>query len=184
MTNLLPPEQKKELLLKNRERLAIILGTIVLIFLVCLIMILLSIKFYILTDIISQNNILVQTEKEYKTSEFIELKNTIQRYNTNIVKVNYFYGEEIYFSSILKIISNIPRPDGVYFTNLSLNRDNKNKKIEASVAGFSSSRENLLVFKKNIEENKEIKEPYFSPESWTTPQGVRFYLTFKIYKNE
>lgn len=184
MTNLLPPEERGELILKNRERLAIVLGLIVLIFLVCLILILLSIRFYILTNVISQKNILNQVENNYKTPEFIKFKDTIQKHNNNIIRINSFYEEEIYFSPILKIISNIPHPDGVYLTELSLNRDNENKKLDITVSGFSNFRENLLVFKKNIEENKEIKEPYFSPESWTNPQGVRFYLAFKIYQNE
>ncbi len=187
MTNLLPLEEKRELFLKNKERLAIIMGITSVVSLVCLILILLSINYYILAEAVFQKNILEQAEKSYKTPVFLDLKNSIQRYNNTLTKLNYFYREEIYFSEILKIISNIDRKDSIYLTDLSLNRikqegeENGIKKIKVIATGFSGSREDLLSFKKNIEENKDIKNPYFSPESWTNPQNVKFYLTFEIY---
>lgn len=184
MTNLLPPEEKNELFLKNKKRLVVILGITALVSLVCFILILLSVNFYILTKIVSQKNILEQTEEKYKTTVFLNFKDAIQKYNNVLVQLNSFYEKEIYFSQILKIISNIQRPEGLYLSDLSLNRDSENKKIKVVTSGFSGSREDLLIFKKNIEENKEIKNPYFSPESWTNPQNVKFYLTFEIYKNE
>jgi len=183
MTNLLPLEEKKELFLKNKERLAIILGITASVSLVCLFLILSSINFYILTEIVFQKNILEQTEEKYKTPVFLNFKNAIQKYNIVFVQLNSFYEKEIYFSQILKIISNIQRPESLYLSDLSLIRDSENKKIKITTSGFSASRENLLIFKKNIEENQEIKNPYFSPESWTNPKNVKFYLTFEIYKN-
>jgi hypothetical protein len=184
MINLLPPEEKKELLLKNRERLVVILGITAFVSLMCLILILLSINFYILTEVVFQKNVLEQTEKSYKTPVFLSFQDTIKKYNNALTKLNYFYREEIYFSQILKIISNIQRPAGLYLTDISLNRNDENKNIKVLVSGFSPSREDLLIFKKNIEDDRGIKNPYFSPESWTNPQNVRFYLTFEIYKNE
>lgn len=184
MINLLPPEEKKELLLKNKERLVIILGITAFVSLICMILILLSINFYILTEVVFQENVLEQTEKSYKTPVFLSFQSSIKKYNNTITKLNYFYKQEASFSQILKIISSVQRPEGLYFTDISLDRNNENKNIKAVISGFSVSREDLLVFKKNIEESTDIKNPYFSPESWTNPQNVRFYLTFEIYKNE
>ncbi|MBI2054268.1 MAG: hypothetical protein HYT36_02960 [Candidatus Staskawiczbacteria bacterium] len=184
MTNLLPEEEKKELLLKNKEKLIIILGTIVLVSLICLILILFSVKYYVMTGLIYQKSLLEQAEKNYKTQQFINFKDAILKYNGILVKIRLFYNEEIYFSETLKILSDIARPDGVYLTDIYLNRDDENKKIKMVAAGISDSRENLLVFKKNVEENKEIKNPYFSPESWTDSKDVKFHLNFELYKNE
>lgn len=181
MTNLLPPEEKKELFLKNKERLVIILGIIALVSLACLILILLSINFYILAESVFQKNILEQAEKNYKTSVFLDFKSAIQKYNNILVRLNSFYREEISFSQILKIISSISRPSGLYLTDLSLNRNDEGKKIEIVTSGFCNSREDLISFKKSIEENKDIKNPYFSPESWTNAKNVKFYLSFEIY---
>lgn len=184
MTNLLPPEEKKELFLKNKQTLVLILGTAVLISLLCLILVLFSVKFYILAELISQKHLLAQAEKNYKTAQFTNFKNAVLKYNNILVKINAFYRDEIYFSEILEVISNISRPEGVYLTDIYLNRDEENKRIKAIAAGVSDLRENLLIFKKNVEENKEIENPYFSPESWTNSENVKFHLNFELSKIE
>ena len=182
MLNLLPPEEKEKLFLKKREKLIAILGITVLVSLVCLILILSSIKLYVVAEASSQKIILEQAEKKYQTPNFLNFKIIIQKYNKIIVQLRAFYEQKLYFSQALKIISNIQRPEGLYLTELSLNRD-ENKKIKVTAAGISDSRENLLLFKKNIEEDKKIENSYFSPENWTNPKNINFNLTFEISNN-
>lgn len=179
MINLLPPEEKIKLLLEKRKKLIIILGMIVLIPLFCLILILLSVKFYILGEVDSKKIILEQAEKEYQTPAFLTFKDIIQKNNKILVELESFYKKETYFSKALKIISNITRPKNLYLTNMSLDK-NENYKIKVAASGFSKTREDLLIFQKNINEIKEIKNVNFSPESWFNSQDVRFYLTFEI----
>jgi len=183
MINLLPAKEKENLFLKKKEKLIFILGIIVLVCLICLILILSSIKFYIAFEANSQKIILEQAEKRYQTSNFLNYKIIIQKYNKILDQLGAFYGQELYFNQALKIISSIQYPNGLYLTNLSLSR-NENKKIEVAVTGISNSRENLLLFKKNIEENQKIENSYFLPENWTNPKNINFNLSFEISKNE
>lgn len=183
MINLLPPEEKEKLLLEQIKKLIIILGSAALIILVCLILILSSIKFYILAEVNSQKIILEQAEKKYQTPDLSTVENLVQKYNKTLLQLKSFYKEETYFSKALKTISEIQRPEGVYLTNLSLNRKENPAKIEVTVSGISDTRENLLLFKKNVEEEEKIKNSYFSPQSWISPKDVNFSLTFEIFNN-
>jgi Tfp pilus assembly protein PilN len=179
MINLLPLEEKQKLLSKKKEKLTMILGIIVLVFLVCLTLVLLSIKFYILAETDSQKNILEQTQKENQTPDSANFNGIIQKYNGILTQIDSFYKKEIYFNQALDIISSVESPAGLYLTNLSLKRDESGK-IKVNVSGTSDTRDNLLLFKKNIEGDTEIKNSYFSPESWISPKNVNFSLSFEI----
>lgn len=183
MINLLPPEEKEKLFLKKKEKLITIIGITIVVSLVCLILILSSIKSYIDAEATSQKIIFQQTEKKYQTPDSTNFKNIIQKYNKIVIQLKNFYNQKEYFNQSLKIVSGIQRPEGVYLTGLSLNRD-ENKKIKAIATGVSDSRENLLLFKKNIEENTKIKNSYFSPETWINPENINFSLTFEISNND
>lgn len=183
MINLLPLEEKQKLSLKNKEKLTVVLGIVVLVSLVCFALVLLSIKFYILAKTDYQKNILEQEEKKYQTPDFMGFSDNIQKYNATLTQLNSFYKKEIYFNQAFKIIIDIPSPKDLYLTSFSLNR-NENGIVLANVSGVSNTRENLLIFRKNIEMVKEIINPYFSPGSWASPENVSFSLTFEINQNE
>jgi len=183
MINLLPLEEKQKLFIRDKEKLAIIWGDAILICLVCLALILLSIRFYILADTDYQKYILNQNEQKNQTADFANFKNIIQKYNTVLVQVNTFYKKEIYFNQVLENIMGVPRPSGIYFTKFSIDRD-KNGTIKVIVSGVSDTRNNLLIFKKNIEDDKNLKNPTFSPESWINPQNANFSLTFGINEKQ
>ena len=52
------------------------------------------------------------------------------------------------------------------------------------MAVFTLPPEMIGLFKKNIEDNKEIHKSSFSPESWINPKNANFSLTFSIDQNE
>ena len=183
MINLLPLEEKKKLFLIKNERLAIVWCIIILVTLVCLALILCSIKFYILAETDNQKNILTQIEKKNNNPEFINLSNLIKNYNITLAQLNSFYKKEIYFNQALGIIIGIPNPKGLYLSNFSLSRNNDGT-IQVSISGSSDTRNNLLLFKDSIEKNKKIINPYFSPESWISPKNANFSITFGINQNE
>ncbi len=176
MINLLPPKEKEELVLEIKKNLAITLGGIFLVFLICLILVLMSIRFYILGEIASRSIILNQSEKIYQTPDFILYKTAVQNYNKDFEQILNFYKNQTFFSSALEVVSEIPRPRGLYFTGLSVKR-NKDK-LSASVSGFAKSREDLLNFKSSIEKAKQISNVYFLPQSWIKPTNINFSLTF------
>lgn len=183
MINLLPLEEKQKLLYSKKEKLAVIWGIVILVSLVCLTLILLSIKFYVLAETDYQKNLLQQAEQKNKTSDFTASVGIMQRYDATLSQLDSFYKKEIYFNQALKIITDVPAPKGLYLTNFSLNRDEKGT-VQAGVSGVSDTRDNLLIFKNSIEQSQGIKNPYFSPESWISPKNVNFSLTFGIAQNE
>jgi len=183
MINLLPLEERQKLILKKNEKLAVVLNIIIVVFLVCLTLVLLSIKFYILADTDNQKIALQQTQKEYQAPEFANLSSVIKKYNLTIAQLDSFYKKEIYFNEALNIITSVPSPKGLYLTNFSLDR-NENGTIKVIVTGISDTRDNLLIFRKNIEADTKIKNSYFSPESWIDPKNANFSLTFEIDQNE
>lgn len=179
MINLLPPEEKQKLFLRKKEKLAAILGIVAVVFLICLILILSSIKFYVSAGIDAQNGILKQVEKENMTPEFIKLTGDIKKYNETLIWLASFYKKEIHFSRALKNISDIPTPKDLRFTNFSLSR-NADGNVKVSASGISGIRDELLTFKNNIGADKQIINPYFSPESWISPKNANFSLTLEI----
>lgn len=183
MINLLPEKEKQELFLGKKEKLATIFGLSILIILICLILILLSIKFYLLTEVDIQKEKLKEIESQKDISGFEEHLSIIKNQNDFLEQIDILYSDQIYFYNILNVVLNIPKPENLNFTSFALNRPDNNT-INVSVSGTSASRDDLLLFKKNIEEVEEVKNLAFSSASWISPKDVKFSLTFQIYKNE
>ena len=179
MINLLPPEEKRKLLTIKKRKLAIIFGIVVVVCLVCIALILSSIEFYILADTNYQKSILDQTKSESMTPDFVSLSKTLQNYNRILSQLDSFYKKEIYFGDALDTIKNIPEPKGLYLTSISLIRDSRGI-AKVSVSGVSDTRDNLLLFRQNVESDKEVKNSSFSNESWINPINANFSLTFEI----
>ena len=180
MINLLPPKEKEERSLEQVKKLEVILETAVLVAVICLILVLLSVDFYILGESVSRKFILEQAEIQYKTPDFLRYKNILQIYNKNIARVDSFYKNEAPLGAAIKEIIKIERPAGVYFSSLSLSRNESINKIEVSISGNSDTRDNLLIFKENVEKKEGVKNSNFSPESWLNPGAINFNLTFEI----
>ncbi len=183
MINLLPLQEKQKIVLEKKTRLAIVLGIVVLVTLVCFILILLSIEFYILTGTDYQKSTLNQIKTENKNLDSVELTSVVKKYNGAVSQINSFYEKEFYINQALDIVSNIPTPKDLYLTNYLINRNNDGG-LKFEISGVSGTRDDLLVFKKNIEATKEIRSPIFSPESWLSPKNANFSLVFEIYKND
>ena len=183
MINLLPPKEKEELALEQKKRLIIILGSALLIVLICLFFVLLSVRFYILGESISQKIVLENAQREYQTPDFINAEDIVKKYNKNLLLLKSFYEQQAGVAYALKNISKINRPSGLYFTNLLMDNKKNTPLIKVNISGFSQNRENLLSFKKNIESAGDIiKNPYFSPESWVKTENINFSLTLEIPK--
>jgi len=179
MINLLPQKEKDELFLKRVKNLIFVLGNVIIIFLVCLILVLLSVKFYILAEVDNQKFLLKNTQQDYQSPDVGKLKNAIQKYNSYLPTAISFYEKEIYLSDILGAISEIERPGELYFTSISLDGKNYEGKVKVSISGTSDTRENLINFQKNLGSHGAIKNVSFSPESWISPLKASFKLNFE-----
>ncbi|MBI1866251.1 MAG: hypothetical protein HY005_00480 [Candidatus Staskawiczbacteria bacterium] len=184
MINLLPPKEKEKLSLERNKKLTIILGYIIIIPLVYLALVLFSLKFYILGQMSYQKSVLGSVEAKYETSDFLSYGSIVKKYNEGLIKADTFYKKEVYFSNVIKTILDIQRPDGLFFNDVSINVDEKDNKIKVNISGQSDTRDNLLIFKDNIESNNKIKDVYFPPNSWIKSADINFYVTFEFLYDE
>ena len=177
MINLLPPEQKEELLLREQKNLILILGILFLSFLISLSLILLSIKISLSGDLEIQKMTLKDKEKEISFNQ--ELEEKIKNSNWVLSNLDSFYQSQFNLTQILEKISGL-LPSGTYLTNLNLNPLQTEKGIQVSLSGFCPNREILLSFKENLEREGSFSEIYFPPENWLKPKDINFIVTFKL----
>lgn len=182
MINLLPPEEKKALKSEITKNLVIVLWYMFIIFLVVLSLVLFSVKLYILQDESYQKIVLDSVKKQYQTADALSLKSDIVKYNALLLKIDDFYKKQTYFSDALKSILDVQRSDGLYFSNISMERIKDGSGVKVSVAGLSDTRDNLLAFKNNIESNGKIKNVNFPPANWVKQKDIKFNLTLEIPK--
>lgn len=186
MINLLPPKEKEHLLLEKRKKLITILGWLVLIFLIFLILVLFSVKFYILTQSSYQQEALTDLKNKYQTPDFLFFKDVIQKHNLSLKIADTFYKKQAYVSDVLKIISEIDKPAALHLTDITIDHlpaqagQTQDTKILVTIFGVSDSRDDLIIFKSNVEQHSDIKNVYFPPNNWIKPTSINFYMTFEV----
>jgi len=175
MINLLPPQYKEELKEEENWKLTVILSILFLIFLVCSVLILFSIKISISGQLEVQKILLLQEERKFEESQMQNLEEKITISNQTLLKLSSFYQSQNDSTEILEKISETV-PSDIYLTNLNLNLD------KIFLSGYSPTREILLEFKKNLEKEELFGEIYFPPSNWVKPSDVDFSVNFKVAK--
>ena len=181
MINLLPTKQKEELQLEEGFKLVLILGILVLLSLICLHLVLFSVKAYITGEVEAQRILLDQKEKEFNTPQTQALKKNLISFNVTLSKLDSFYRDQFELTQTLEKISSTLPPD-LYLTNLSLSpvREKKEKKILTNLSGFASTRQSLLEFKDNLEQEGSFDNVSFSQASWVKPTDINFTVSFTV----
>jgi len=175
MINLLPPEEKEILIQEEKFKLVLILGILFLTFLICLILILFSIKISLSGEVGAQKILLNQEEERFKGTQIQSLEEKIIAFNQILSKLSQFYYSQISLTGVLeKISQNLP--SGAYLTAFNFSSETG----QISLSGFSPSREILLELKGNLEKEESFQEIYFAPSSWVKPADIDFLVTFKI----
>lgn len=180
MINLLPQKEKQDLLFLKNRNLVIVLGSITIIFLICLGLVFLSLKFYILQKVSFGKSILEDTESEYQTDNFLSILDSIKQYNKVLSRADSFYKKQVYFSNALREIVEIQRPQNVKFESIILEKVNADNKIKANIYGVSYNRDALLLFKGNVEQQERIVNVYIPPDNLVKPTNINFSLSFEI----
>lgn len=180
MINLLPPQEKRNLLRETNWKLILILGFLALLFLVSLSLILFSMKIYISGQVESQKIFVDLEEKEFRESLAQNIEEEIKLINLNLSRLNSFYETRPDWTGLLEKISRVV-PAGIYLTTLSLSSPTTEEgKFQIHLAGFCPTRPTLSEFKKRLESEPSFKEIYFPPEDWVKPKDIDFHLTFEL----
>lgn len=182
MINLLPSEEKKNLIGEENWKLTIILGILILASLICFSLILFSIKIFISGEIGVQKTFLNLEEKEFKNSQIQTIEKKIIISNEKLSRLDYFYKNQVNLTEILEKISGTLPPE-THLISLGFNPlvDSKEEKYLAqiSLSGFSSTREVLLRFKENLEKEEGFSEINFRPADWLEKTNINFLVIFK-----
>jgi len=180
MINLLPPQSKEELKREENWKIVTILGINVLLVLICFSLILYSINIFISGETKAQKILYQEREREFQTPQMQALQKNLTTFNLTLSQLDYFYGSQFGATKILEEISETI-PSGIYLTNLSVSpRSGKEKLIECTLAGFSPTRETLLKFKGNLEQEEGFEGISFPPVSWVKQSDINFTVNFRI----
>jgi len=180
MLNLLPITEKKFLKQEQQKRLFAILCFEFFNFLVCVLLVMSAIAFFVLGEVASENYLSQQVQSENGSSEFMNYKYIILDYNKKMALVDSFYTNQANLSDAIDVLLSVKRPEGLYFNKLSLQANQQTGKTEIIVSGVSDDREGLLTFKNNIEAERKMQNINFSPESWISQKNINFNLTLDI----
>ena len=177
--NLLPQKERILLIQEEHWKLTFLLEIIFLVFLICLSLILFSIRTHVSGQVEAQKILLSQRELE--TPQLKDLEDKIKRSNLIFSNLNSFYQRITNPSEILEQVSQT-LPLGVYINSFDFVPSDKEYLAAVALSGFSPNRETLLEFKKNLESQETFKEISFPPSSWVTPENINFSVNFKIAK--
>jgi len=178
MINLLPRKEKRSIQTEERKKIILILEILGFLFLLCLILVLLSIEIYIEGQAKAENIIIEQEKREFQASEIKDLPNKIKTANKNFTDLNLFYQNQVNTMEILQELSET-LPEGVYLTTFFYRKDTS----EIILSGFSKTRETLYELKVNLEKKGRFENIYFPPSAWIESVDINFNLNFKL-KNE
>jgi Tfp pilus assembly protein PilN len=175
MINILPQKEKEILQAREKKMVILILEILSLVFLLCLALILISMNIYISGQAEVARIILEQEREESEASGVRGLSESIRSANENFSDLESFYKNQVQLTKILGEISRT-LPEGVSLKSLSYKRNAS----QAILIGFAKTREALVEFKENLEQNENFEEVYFPPSCWLKSTEINFDSRFNI----
>ncbi|MFH0791677.1 MAG: PilN domain-containing protein [bacterium] len=171
MINLLPESEKRELINIERQKVIAIVGALLAFFTIALSLILWVVGLNIASEKTFKEAIAITEERRINSDETILVKTKIITLNESLLKIKGLMdSEEQLTEMIMKISTDVPT--GVYLTNISYQGK------QFIVSGFAPVREDLLVFKENLEKETSFKNIDFPPVNWVKPRAIIFTVSF------
>jgi len=177
MINLLPSEEKKEILIKKKLKLVLIFELGILLFLISALFIAFSIVAYLNGEINLEKAAVVNKEEDIDLTTIADFQKETETLNKKIKSVESFYDGQTYLTPVLEKISE-KLPSRSYLNNFSFTKSSKT--LQINLSGFIPTREDLLAFKRNIEGDKDFKNVSFPPGNWVSPTDIEFFLSFEL----
>ena len=178
MINILPPSEKRNILVNEKEKIVLILGILVSIFLLCSALVLFSIMIYIEGEAKAEKIILDQEKREFEGSEARGFSEKIKTANKKFSDLEDFYLNQARAVEIIEKISST-LPEGVYLDSIFYNKNN----YRINLSGLAKTQESLYQFRQNLESQEKFDGIYFPPSTWIESENITFNVGFDI-KNE
>lgn len=176
MINLLPPQEKKELLRCEQRKIAVILAGLVLFSLVSFSLVLLGVRIYLGGQLTLQKSLVITAQDEFHQPEIQELQAKIASANQTISSLDSFYQNPFYFTKTLEVISKT-LPQEVLLSSVSVLPQNK-EIAKISISGFAPNREVLFELKKALENQPGFSGISFPPSGWIEAVNINFSVSF------
>lgn len=182
MINLLPPQEKNKIILRQRRKIATILLGAILLFLIILLFVIYSFRIYVNSEYNNKNIQLQTIKQDQQTKKALLQKDLISKYNNDINNLLTFYANNVYITAVLEDIIKIKRPEGLYFTEISIERKTDKPDSVVIISGFSKNRDDLVTLKDLLNKDLLLKNVEFSSSSWIKPENINFNFTAQ-FKN-
>jgi hypothetical protein len=182
MINLLPEKEKRELVLEENKKIALIFVFFILVFLISFNLILLSIKANIESNLVIQRTQLFHKEREFQEIDISDLQEKINKANFIFSKLKYFYHNQIDLVNIFEQLSKA-MPEEIYLQSFSFQlKEEEEFLAEVSLSGFAKTQRSLFEFRKDLKEIEDFSDVYFPLSSWVKLKDIEFSSRFKIKK--
>lgn len=179
MINLLPPEEKKNLIAEEQRKITLILGLVVLIFFVSFILVLVSVNFSMASQLKALNVTLTNKESQSQTSGVQTVDKEVSQANQSLVKLDSFYKQKVSMTAFLEKISGI-LPQGIYLENISVTPLGTGGGIfQVVLSGHAASIDNVLALNDKLKADQSFSQISFPPDTWFQKQDFDFNVTFQ-----
>ena len=172
MINLLPSQQKIEILGNRKLRVFSIAGVLFVVFWVSLSLLLLSLEIRVSTQALSQRIIADSEEKKLSTDKIDSTMNEMESINQDVARLKSFYARQTNLTALLEKIS-WRLPSGVHLTNFSFTSST------VSLIGYSPTRDLLYELKRSLETQPAFKNIDFPASNWVTQKDINFSVSFR-----
>jgi len=178
MINLLPPAEKNNILMEEKLKLILIFGLFIFTFFLSLILIFLSIRVTLFSQLAAQKIVLDRKEKEFNEEEFKIFKNEINQKNQLLRDLQLFYRQKNDFSGFLVKIYDL-LPKNVFLNEISVSPLSQDKQFQVSISGFALLIEDVIEFREKIKQEKNFSQIYIPSSTWVKNKEVDFNITFQ-----
>ncbi|MFH0906998.1 MAG: PilN domain-containing protein [bacterium] len=172
--NLLSPAEKEKIKMNKFIHFIVFFGISFLALLIVFSLLLASVLFSSSIIVKSQNKLIEVRENDEKSQQLVEIETKINNVNEHINQINIKQKNSVIWTFVFEELSKLT-PLGIYLNSFSYYISGN----IISISGNADNRDNLLLFKKALEQS-----PYFdeidSPLSNLIKQtDIDFYFTFK-----
>jgi len=175
MINLLPPYWQEKLREEETVKIAAIIGVIVAFALAAFILMLALAWVSCYYQLKSGQIIISEKEQEIKIFNVEAVEKQIASNNNLISKISDFYAKQTKITEVFLKVADL-LPAGVVLRRFGYTPQG------FILEGYSSDRDSLVLFRKNLEQRPDFKKIFFPAESWFNALDVEFSVSFEYAK--
>ena len=174
--NLIPPNKKEEIGKNRRLKMVIRTEIVLTIVAVVFLAVLLSFRYSLELDLAGEEMLNSQIEKADQFEKIKNYDNQFNQANERIGQIADIDQAQLYWSKIFEKISQLT-PAGIEVQTFSTDQD------AMVIAGLSDTRDNLIEFKANLEENACFSDVVLPLSNLVDKTDVDFKINFNVKEN-